>query len=1170
VSLTVPARRSVAAFASTLLALALATLAAPASGWAAGELTQKAGTAGCMTADGSEGCTSAAQVGRMAVISPDGEHVYTEAWEPRAAIQIFDRDPATGAVTPVPAAQGGCWQNSGMGGCQVLGILKPSGIAIDPDGENLYVSDFDGGEIISFEIDGDTGLLTRMTGVEGCMAWNADGVSCAKTPSAVLSFHLEVSPDGENLYALSQQGSGGVMTYDRDPDSGVLTVPVPSDGVCVNNDGTEAPGWGSGTCVDGRGLNVPEAIDIDDDGENVYIGSRERAVTVFDRNPTTGLLTQKAGVAGCWLASGATAQADCQEGEFIDGGGGRFGLDVAPDGKSVYVATGDSLAVFQRDTEDGELTQPSDEFGACVSSLGDPCFPSGSGMVGPQDVSVSPDNLQVYVATGAGANSGVAVFDRDPATSLLTQKLDKDGCHTQSGGGCTAARAMPTSTVLASPDGKNVYANRGDGAMAVFDRVASQDPPGPGPENPGGGGAGGGAGGGGTPTGGIGTQSATPSSPAPASGGRPRVGVQLIGRPQAGHYPYTASLLLTNYGRKDAVNSTARIDGFHTGAGVQVIGGGASGTVLDDGSSRSLLVTADRVPARSSKVVLARFTPVGPGHSFYRLHASLMRNSAPGGVPKLTETRSVVTRAVTSGAAANESGTVSLTNTAGTATIPYKLVQIASGPDRAETKYDETGGGLRVTVTAPRFAPASRPPTGSPTKRQGGVRLELSIDAAGLKVLGVDNSVWPMAGGIKLHYDKLIDCMQRHGMLTAADQKRLKAMYTHQVLALIHAGRLLQSSSAPLTPEDEAWASETVSIAGSALQSWEAHIVDAAEVDKAGGGKDKQKSIFIECSREERDEGNEDKSLREEEEWPAEEDPRKTLEIEVITPDDPNAKYGPRGAGKAGYIGPNQLMPYTIMFENKPTASAPAREVVVTDRLDASKLDVATFALGPVWFGDKVLSPPPGLRAWSASIDLRPAKPVIVTVDAKLDGSGLATWHFKTLDPATQLFPEDPFAGFLPANYPPPIGEGAVTFTVAQKRNLRTGTKISNAARIVFDKNEAIDTPVFTNTIDRNKPKVTLRTAKAFAPRSRKRGGACRVALSWKSADKGSGVGGYTVWVAERKEGEYRAVKRGYKRTKLPYKGKRGVRYRFRVVPVDRAGNVGKASKVLRASCPRR
>jgi DNA-binding beta-propeller fold protein YncE len=1154
-----PARRGVGAFVSALLALALAALLVPASGSAAGELTQKGGTAGCVTADGSEGCAKAEQVGRMAVISPDGEHIYTEAWEARSAIQIFKRDIATGAVTPLPGPTG-CWQSTGAsGGCEVLGLTKPSGIAIDPDGENLYVSDFHTGTILTFDIDETTGLLTRKPDAEGCMVVNGNGVTCANSPASSLAFHLLVSPDGKNVYAQSQQGGGAITTYVRNPSTGVLTVPVPSDGACVSNDGSEGGGFAATTCVDGRGLNVPEAIGIDADGENVYVGSRERAVTVFDRDPVTGLLQQKAGVAGCWLATGATAQPDCQEGEFIDGGGGRFGLDVSPDGKSVYVATNDSLVVFQRDTEDGELTQPIEEFGGCVSSLGDPCFPSGSGMVGPQDVSVSPDNLQVYVATGAGGNSGVAVFDRDPATSLLTQKLGKDGCHTQSGGsGCTAARAMPASTVLSSPDGRNVYANRGDGAMAIFDRVEPTEPTDPGTENSGGGG-------GGTSTGGIGTQSQVPSSPAPASGKRANVGVQLLGRPQAGHYPYTVSLLMTNYGNKDALNPTARIDGFHTGAGISVIGSGASGTVLDDGSSRSLVVTTERIPARSSKVVLARFTPVGPGHSFYRLHASLMSNSSRGGVPKLTEARSIVTRTLASGDAANESGTVSLTNTAGTATIPYKLVQTESGPDRAETKYAEAGGGLRITVTAPRFAPASRPPTGSPTKRRGGVRLELSIDAAGLKVLGVDNPVWPMTGGIKLHYDKLIDCMQRHGMLTAADQKRLKAMYTHEVLALIHAGRLLQSSSAPLSPEEEAWATETVSIAGSALQSWEAHIVDAAKVDKAGGGKEKQKNIFIECSREERKESSEEES---EEEEQSEEDPRRTLEIEVITPDDPNAKFGPRGAGKTRYIGPNQLMPYTIMFENKPTASAPAREVVVTDQLDGSKLDLRTFALGPVWFGDRVLSPPPGLRAWSGSIDLRPTKPVIVTVDARLDDSGLATWHFKTIDPATQGFPEDPFAGFLPANNPPPIGEGAVTFTVAQKRNLKTGAKISNGARIVFDKNEAIDTPVFTNTIDRNKPKATLRKATTLA--ARKQRGACRVGLSWKGADKGSGVGSYTVWVSTRKKGGFQAVKRGYRRTRLTYGGKPGVRYRFRVVPSDKAGNVGKASKALRASCPRR
>lgn len=1149
--------------AASLTAVVLA-IAVPGTAAASGTLTQKPGTAGCVTFNGSEGCATAAQVGRIAVISPDGKHLYTAAWEPRAAIQIFDRDPATGAVTPRPAPDG-CWQSTGGGGCQVLGITKPSGIAISPDGKSLYVSDFHTGTILSFDRNPTSGLLTMKSGVEGCMVVNGNGVSCANSPASSLAFHLLVSPDGKNLYAQSQQGGGAITTYDRDPSTGVLTVPIPADGSCVSNDGSEGGGFPATTCDDGRGLHVPEAIGISADGASVYIGSRERAVTVFDRDPTTGLLTQKAGVAGCWLATGATPQADCQEGEFIDSGGGRFGLDLSPDGKNVYVATNDSLAVFNRNTANGGLSQPTEEFGACASSLGAPCFPTPSGMVGPQDAAVSPDGLQVYVATAAGGNSGVAVFDRDPASGQLTQKLGADGCHTGSGaGGCTLARAMPTSTVLASPDGKNVYANSGGGAMAIFDREvpppADPDPdpsanPGPGPGsgvNPG------------IPTGGIGTQAPTPAKPGPTSGKPAQVGVQLVGRPQAGHYPYTVSLLLTNYGGQDAINASARIDGFHTGASVTVLGAGVTGTVLDDGASRSLLVTVERIPGRSSKVVLARFVPVGPGHSFYNLHASLMRNGSKGGVPKLTETRSTVTRTVTASGGSSESGQVSVTNTAGTATIPYKLTETGSAPDRAETKFDENGGGLRVAVTAPQHAVASKPPTGSKTKSQGGVRLELSIDAAGLKVLGVDNPVWPMAGGIKLHYDQLIDCMQRHGMLSATDQKRLKAMYTHPVLALIHTGRLLQSSSVPPTPEADAWAERTVSIAASAVQSWEAEIIGSAKLDNAGGGKDKQKQIFIECSREERkEEGDKGKEKEKEKEEEGEDD-ESDLPIEVITPDDPNTKIGPSGAGKAHYILSNRLMPYTVMFENKPTASAPAREVVVTDRLDGSKLDLATFALGPVWFGDRVLTPPPGLRAWSGSVDLRPAKPAIVTVDAAIDASGLATWHFKTVDPATGTFPENPLAGFLPANTAPPIGEGAVTFSVAQKRNLKHGAKIQNGASIVFDKNAAILTPTFVNTIDRRKPKATLRKAKASAALK-----SCRVALRWKGTDKGSGVGGYTVSVATRQKGKFRPVRYGYARTRLTYRGKSGASYWFRVVPADRAGNVGKASKVLRASCSR-
>ena len=451
-----------------------------------------------------------------------------------------------------------------------------------------------------------------------------------------------------------------------------------------------------------------------------------------------------------------------------------------------------------------------------------------------------------------------------------------------------------------------------------------------------------------------------------------------------------------------------------------------------------------------------------------------MRNSAKGAVPKLTETRSVVTRTVTSGGGSAASrDQVSVTNTAGTATIPYKLEQTASGPARAETKYDEAGGVLRVTVTAPQLRGRGRDRrTGRRRKREGGVRLELSIDAAGLKVLGVDNAVWPMAGGIKLQYDELIDCMQRHGMLTAADQKRLKAMYTQQVLALIHTGKLLQSSSGPPTPEAESLGRARRSpIAASAVQAWEAEIVDSAKLDKAGGGKDKQKQHLHRVLARGAQGGRRAKTKAKKKTQTEEEDPpwEEELPFEVITPDDPNAKVGPRRRRQGALHHAQQV----------DAIHGHVRKQTDRECAGARGRGHRPGSTAPSWICrrsrsarcgsvDKDPLAPPGLRAWSGSIDLRPAKPVIVTVDAKLDASGLATWHFKTIDPATQRLPRRPVRR-LPAckQRPPPLGEGAVTFTVAQKRNLKTGAKIGNGARIVFDKNESIDTPVFTNTIDR-------------------------------------------------------------------------------------------------------
>ena len=190
---------------------------------------------------------------------------------------------------------------------------------------------------------------------------------------------------------------------------------------------------------------------------------------------------------------------------------------------------------------------------------------------------------------------------------------------------------------------------------------------------------------------------------------------------------------------------------------------------------------------------------------------------------------------------------------------------------------------------------------------------------------------------------------------------------------------------------------------------------------------------------------------------------------------DPNDKLGAVGAGPERYRSGAGPLPYTVLFENKPDATAPAQEVVITDQLDRNTLDLDSFELGAIAFGDRYISVPAGRRQFSTDVDLRPRNNLKVRINAGLDaGTGVVTWRFAALDPTTELPPEDPLAGFLPPNITSPEGEGSVAFTIEPKPGLATGTEIRNSARIVFDINAPIDTPAWRTTIDATAPTLAL------------------------------------------------------------------------------------------------
>jgi hypothetical protein len=272
---------------------------------------------------------------------------------------------------------------------------------------------------------------------------------------------------------------------------------------------------------------------------------------------------------------------------------------------------------------------------------------------------------------------------------------------------------------------------------------------------------------------------------------------------------------------------------------------------------------------------------------------------------------------------------------------------------------------------------------------------------------------------------------------------------------------------------------------------------------------------------------------------------------------DPNDKFGPMGDGSAAHFMRPAAMQYRIAFENQPTASLPAAEVVVTDQLDASKVDLTTVSLGDISFGSHTIPVPAGLKSYATvyAIDTT----MSVRVQGSLNAStGLLKWTFTTIDPLTKLPPSDPTLGFLPPDTDGATGQGYVNFTVALLPALANGTVVSNQASVVFDTNPAILTPTWVNTIDTSVPtsKVQTLTGKP---------GTMDFDVNWSGTDTGAGVAAYTVYVSDN-GGAYAAWQTSTAATGATYTGVSGHSYAFYVRASDGAGNTEAAKSVAEAT----
>ena len=194
--------------------------------------------------------------------------------------------------------------------------------------------------------------------------------------------------------------------------------------------------------------------------------------------------------------------------------------------------------------------------------------------------------------------------------------------------------------------------------------------------------------------------------------------------------------------------------------------------------------------------------------------------------------------------------------------------------------------------------------------------------------------------------------------------------------------------------------------------------------------------------------------------------------IDIFCSRDPNDIVGPVGINDEKWIAQNDILPYTIRFENDPEfATAPAQVVKIKHPLDPN-VNINSLRLGNFGFANMHFEIPADRTYYSTRLDVVDSLGVVVNVTAGIDVTKKeAFWLFESFDPATGLPPQDATLGFLPVNDSlTAVGEGFVSYTIKPGRSTVTGDSIFAEAEIIFDINEPILTPKIFNTIDAKPP----------------------------------------------------------------------------------------------------
>ncbi|MDQ6775874.1 MAG: beta-propeller fold lactonase family protein [Actinomycetota bacterium] len=252
-------------------------------------------------------------------VSPNGANLYVANY-------------LSGTVSTFTIAAGGVLTQQGTG--ITSGSAGPGWVAVSPGGQNLYVTNYTGGTVSTFAI-GAGGTLTP----QGSPV--STGTGNGSEPE-----NLAIAPSGQDLY-VANHADGTVSTFSIGA-GGALTAqggPVPS-----------------GTTV----ASGPEGIAVSPIGANLYVtNENEGTVSAFSIGAGGALTAQ--GSSGPISATTTSAQ--------------PFGAAVSPGGQDLYVA----------DFALGSVSTFSIGAGGVLTRLGPPVLSGSSGASGAYELAVSPD-----------------------------------------------------------------------------------------------------------------------------------------------------------------------------------------------------------------------------------------------------------------------------------------------------------------------------------------------------------------------------------------------------------------------------------------------------------------------------------------------------------------------------------------------------------------------------------------------------------------------------------------------------------------------------------------------------------------------------------------------------------------------------------------------------------